>query len=184
MVEPGADNGWGGIAVDQRGTERRVGMGPADQHRQRQAVAPPLDHRREQAAQLIARPDQPRAGVAAEYRLCGERERRLVEDVRRHGAGGERAPFARNVSELGQWAPLDTELRFDRPVHGRVRRYARRLQSEILSRRWAMTNSAALSINSATAVAMAAPAGPSMGISARQSATLVANAVAQAKAAI
>ncbi|HEX9370055.1 MAG TPA: hypothetical protein VF897_03585 [Roseiflexaceae bacterium] len=123
MIEPGADHRLGRRAIDERRAERRIGMGPADQHRH--AVAPARDGSREQAEQPRrrgARPDQAGASVATEHRLRRQRKRRLVEHVGLERAGSKRAPFVGDGGQVGERPPLDAEDGFDRSVHGRVRR--------------------------------------------------------------
>jgi len=77
ITEPRGDHRFGGFGFYERHAERRERMGPADQHRQLDAVAPFLNARREKAEQPArARPgpDQHRSDAAAEHRRSGERE--------------------------------------------------------------------------------------------------------------
>jgi hypothetical protein len=177
MVKPSLDNRFTGVAIDQRRAERRIGMGPADQHRQRHAVAPTLDAGREQAEQLWlrgARPDQAGTDLTAEDWRGGERKRRLVEDVRLECATGERPPFLCNGCQLGQWPPLDPQCGLDGAVH--VQRPQMKTWKPSLFR--VTMNKKMDSKISALAVAVAAPAMPHQGISMKQSPRLTANALA------
>ena len=51
VVEKGRDDVRTGVAVDQRGAERRVRMGPAGEQRKADSIAPPLDPARKQPDQ-------------------------------------------------------------------------------------------------------------------------------------
>ena len=112
MGEAGGNHRLGRLALDERHAERRIGIAPADQDRQLDAVAPRLDPRRkksEQPARVRPRPDEQRADTASEHRRGGEREGRFVEDVGLERAGGELAPFAADRFKLRQAAPFDVE---------------------------------------------------------------------------
>src|SRR5207247_1627920 len=66
VIEPGADHGLGGFAINERHAERRIGIDPADCDRPGQAVVMPLDARRKQTDETrcgAARPDQAGADV-------------------------------------------------------------------------------------------------------------------------
>jgi diguanylate cyclase (GGDEF)-like protein len=96
MRQPGGDRRLGRFALDQRHAQRRVGMGPAEQNRQSEAVTPPFDPGREKAQQPARgapRPDQNGFHAATEDRRRRERKSRLVEHVGFERVGGKRPPF-------------------------------------------------------------------------------------------
>ena len=110
--EPGGDDRLGCFAVDQRRSERRIGMRPSDKHRELQAVTLLVDPRREKAEQLSRhrpRPHQHRADAGAEDRGSGQREVGFIEHVRLERPPCKIAPFIRNRFKLRQLAPLDGE---------------------------------------------------------------------------
>ena len=109
ISEPCGDHGIRRLALDKRRTERRIGMRPRLQNRQRQAVAAPHHARREKAKKLlrlIAGPHQHRADIAAEYRARRQREGRLVKHVGLERAAGEAPPFVRYCDKIGEPAPF------------------------------------------------------------------------------
>ena len=112
MRQPCGNDRFGGFALDQRHPKRGIGVGPAEQHRQSDAVTPRRDPRRkksEQAARRARRPDQDGAGSAPEHRRRGECEGGLVERVGLEHIGGKLAPFAGDRCELGEIPPFDDE---------------------------------------------------------------------------
>ena len=62
VIEPGGDHGLACLAIDERCAERRIGVGPADQHGPRDAVAAAFDPRGEKAEQAGVRGDEPGSG--------------------------------------------------------------------------------------------------------------------------
>src|SRR5439155_26374170 len=123
VVEPGADHGLGGFAVDERRAERRIGIDPADHDWASEAVAMPLDAHGKQSDETrcgAARPDQGGGDVASEHWCCGDRKLWLVEHVWYERASGERAPFRLDRGELRERADLALISGFDSSVHGRL----------------------------------------------------------------
>ena len=211
MRQPCGNDRFGGFALDQRHPKRGIGVGPAEQHRQSEAVTPRRDPRRkksEQPARRARRPDQDGAGSAPEHRRRRKREGGLVERVGLERIGGKLAPLAGDRCELSEVPPFDDEgvgritLGERGAAHARDRRsgaaFERQRQSLIgrcldrhrgaqrsfgppkmkqcRPRRYLATKNRLIdSTVSATALAIAAPAMPSLGIRATHSPILIAN---------
>ena len=100
VVEKGRGRCGAGIAVDERRSERRERMGPAQRDRELHPIAAPRDDERKQADQPARSvPHQDYLDVAAENRRRRQRKVRLIEDVRLRSACRERAPRLDQVGE-------------------------------------------------------------------------------------
>src|SRR5215204_5726433 len=120
MIKPGRYDPISGFAVDQRGAEGTIRMGPADQCRQGDAPAMTLDARGkkpEQTRRRLARPHESHADVTSEHGRSCKREGGFVEDVGFERAGCQRAPLFSKRRELVELPPLDTKHGIDRAVH-------------------------------------------------------------------
>ena len=127
VIEPGGDDEFVQLVIDERCAERRKGMRPAGQHRQRDAVAAAFDARRKEAQQARrcrARPHQPGTGIASEHRRGRACEGRLIEHVGFERQRRQRPPFVDDGIKVRQRPPLHTKKQFDRAVHGSALRAA------------------------------------------------------------
>ena len=87
-------------------------MGPADQNRQIDPIAPALNSRREKPEEpprLLRRPDQDRANIGPEDRRRRKRKGRFVKHIWLERARGKLAPLRRDRLEPGQRAPFHRE---------------------------------------------------------------------------
>src|SRR5262249_11908244 len=120
MSKPGSDYIIAGGSINQGRTERRVGVCPADENREPDAVAAALHASGKESQQTRwrgSRPDEPSANAGAKDRHCGKRKCRLVKDVALDRAARQLSPLRGNGRKLRAGTPFDAERGLDGTMH-------------------------------------------------------------------